>query len=307
MFFKYIRFVLIVIIWYIICYFIYIFQAEADFSGYTYSLLPQNYEVRYTDIQSDNGVTIQQLSLSSGNAFSLQAYIKNPEMPGKLPAILLLGGMLTGKKAVEYAYDVENVILISPDYPYKIRYQYDFFTILSDLVEAHDALHYQIRDNMVLLDFLRTWDRVDTSNIGIIGYSFGVPFALATAAVYPNISHLGLVYGGADLKYLIEHNLKLFNPVVDKFFADLFWLHVMDFEPLNHAGNIETLPLIIINGKDDEKIPNYSANALQEAFNFSKHVSWLASSHVHPRNKKLNIEIINILKAWYKAQGITAY
>lgn len=178
---------------------------------------------------------------------------------------------------------------------------------MADLVEAHDALHYQIRDNMVILDFLRSWDRVDTSKIGIIGYSFGVPFALATASVYQKISHLGLVYGGADLRFLIEHNLNLFNPVVDKLFAYLFWFHVMDLEPLKHAGNIEVLPLIIINGKDDEKIPNYSAMALQKAFNFSMHVSWLASSHVHPKNKKLNIEIIQILKEWYKAQGITAY
>lgn len=126
MFLKYIRFVLILIIWFIICYFIFIFQAESNFSGYTYSLLPQNYDVQFTDIQSNNGANIQQLSLSADNDFSLEAYIKNPEMPGKIPAILLLGGMLTGKKAVEYAYDVENVILISPDYPYKIRYQYDF-------------------------------------------------------------------------------------------------------------------------------------------------------------------------------------
>jgi dienelactone hydrolase len=227
-------------------------------------------------------------------------------MPGKIPAILLLGGMLTGKKAVEFAYDVENVILIAPDYPYKIRYRYDFFTILADLVEAHNALHYQIRDNIVLLDFLRSWDKVDTSNIGIIGYSFGVPFALATASVYPKISHLGLVYGGADLRFLIEHNLKLFNPVVDKLFASLFWFHVMDFEPLKHAGNIKTLPLIIINGEDDEKIPYSSAMTLQKAFNFYKHVSWLSSSHVHPKNKKLNLDIIQILKGWYKAQGITA-
>ena len=92
--------------------------------------------------------------------------------------------------------------------------------------------------------------------------------------------------------------------ILDKLFVYLFWFHVMDFEPIRHARNIKALPMIIINGKDDEKIPYDSAEVLQKACNFAKEVVWLPSANVHPRNKKLNIEIINILKGWYKSTGI---
>ena len=302
MFIQIFRLAFFIAVWLIVCYFIWIFQTHSDFCGYTMSLLPEDYQAKVVEIQSNDSVSIQQLTITSDNGYLLEAYIKNPKSSHKLPGIILLGGMMTGKMAIEYAYDVNNVILISPDYPYKVRYHYGFFDIMGDLIKARNALYYQVRDNIVLIDFLSHWESIDTTNIGIIGYSFGVPFALATASVYPKLAHLALVYGGANLRYLIDKNLKLFNPSVDKLFAYLFWIHVMDFEPVRHARNINALPMIIINGKNDEKIPYKSAEELQNSFNFEKEVVWIPSAHVNPRNKKLNIEIIRILKKWYESK-----
>jgi dienelactone hydrolase len=299
------RLIFFITAWFVLAYFIWIFQAQSDFSGYINSLLPEDYDVQLTEIQSNDSVSIQQLIITSADDSILEAYIKNPKTNHKIPGIVLLGGVMTNKMAVEYAYDVDNVVLVSPDYPYKVRYRYGFFNILGDLIEARNALHYQVRDNILLMDFLDQWERIDRSKIGIIGYSFGVPFAVATASVYPKISNLCLVYGGANLKYLMDLNLNLFNPIIDKLLVYLFWFHVMDFEPLRHAKNIKALPMIIINGKDDEKIPYDSAEQLQKAFDFKKEVVWIPSAHVHPRNKKLSLEIIKILKKWFESTGIT--
>ena len=294
---------LIIFIWFIYIYLVFLLQSERDFSRYTKSLLPKHYQVEITKIKADTTTTIYQLNLSDKSNFTIEAYIKRPNNEEKLSTVLLLGGMLTGKRAVEYAYDVENVIIIAPDYPYKFRKKYSFFEIIWDLDRAHRSLHYQIRDNLVLLEFLRNWKYVDKEKIGILGYSFGVPFALATTGIDPNIQNIALVYGGADIKLLIDTNLSVYNAIIDKVLVYFFWMHLSDFEPSRHAKKIEQMPLILINGEIDEKIPKISAIELQECFKFEKDVKWLPSKHVHPRNINLSMEIIRLLKDWYQKIG----
>jgi dienelactone hydrolase len=289
--------------WLLVSYIIFLSQVKSNFATYITSLLPQSYDIELKQLRSDSAASIHQLHLYSENGFSLEAHIKFPHIEEPIPALLLLGGMMTGKNSVEYAYDVDSVLLIAPDYPYQIRYHYDLFDIFFDIPAAYRALYEQIRDNLVLLDFLRTWDRISNKQIGIVGYSFGVPFALATAAIDTQLSSLALVYGGADIQTLVKDNLTLFNPFIDSILARIFWYHLNEFEPLKHASQLKPLPLIIINGMDDNIIPNQNAVLLHDAFEFKPTLYWLPSQHVHPKNKKLSLTIISILKSWYKAQG----
>jgi dienelactone hydrolase len=199
---------------------------------------------------------------------------------------------------------VDSVLLVAPDYPYTVKRNYSFFSILRDIPAAHQALHLQIRDNLVLLDYLRQWSRVDTGRISIIGYSFGVPFACATAALDQKVNGLALIYGGAGLKHLLQVNFELYTSFINARMIDLFWFFLSDFEPAVHLARLKPLPLICINGDFDAKIPRESAQALHQAIPFPKTVIWLPSGHVHPKNKYLSIEIINKLKDWYRARQL---
>jgi cephalosporin-C deacetylase-like acetyl esterase len=213
--------------------------------------------------------------------------------------IIILGGMMTGKTAVNYAYGVDEVIVAAPDYRYKLREKYNILTIFYDLLPAYHALYMQVIDNIILIEYFNSWEKTKNENISILGYSFGVPFAIATAAVQKRISHLALVYGGANLKFLIRHNLNLVNEVIDEILVQIFWLHVMNFEPEYLIRNITADSLLLINGLQDEKIPESSAQKLQDAVPFSKTIIWLESKHVHPKNKQLSMKIIGLLNEWY--------
>ena len=292
------------LLWFTCCYYSFLKQGDLKFSEYITSLLPLRYTSELTVFEEQEDAVICALRLYSGNGFNLHAQIRNPRIPGKVPAILLLGGMMTGKKAVEYAYHIDHVLLISPDYPYEVRSKYNIWTMLSDIHKAHQALHLQIRDNLVLLDFLRTWDRIDTSKISLIGYSFGVPFACATAELDKKLKGLALIYGGADLKYLLQKNLKLYHSFVDEVLIHLFGVFLSDFEPSRHAANLKLLPVILINGEFDKKIPEESARSLQNAIPFEKTVIWLPTDHVHPKNRSLSLEIITHLRQWYKEHNL---
>ncbi len=289
------------LIWFISCYICFLKQGDLKFSAYITSLMPSHYNSDLQILEDKPEAVLYSLRLFNDRNFNVQVQLKDPRIPGRVPAILILGGMMTGKKAVEYAYNVDSVLLVAPDYPYEVKARYSFFTILKDIPTAHQALHFQIRDNLVLLDYLRKWNRVDTSRISLIGYSFGVPFACATAALDQRIKGLCLIYGGAGLKHLLQVNFKLYNSFINALMIDVFWFFLSDFEPAVQAAQLKPLPVICINGEFDAIIPKDSAQALHDAIPFTKTVIWLSTGHVHPKNKNLSIEIIKNLKDWYRA------
>jgi dienelactone hydrolase len=295
---------IMVFIWFVCCYICFIKQGDLKFSEYITSLLPDQYTVETQVLEEKPESVFYSLHLSDGKNFNLQALLKDPCIPGKIPAILLLGGMMTGKKAVEYAYEVDSVLLVAPDYPYTVQAHYGLWDIIRDIPAAHQALHLQIRDNLVLLAYLRTWDRIDSSKISMIGYSFGVPFACATAALDRDIKGLALIYGGSGLKHLLQVNFKLYPSFLNTMLIEIFWFFLSDFEPAVQVTQIKPLPLLCINGEFDSKIPKDSARALHDLIPFTKTVIWLPSDHVRPDNKSLSITIIKTLKNWYHAHRL---
>jgi dienelactone hydrolase len=295
--------ILIIFVWFVISYFIFLLQPLQDFTSYILSLTSENYKIKIKPVERTNHSKLYQLFFTLDSDTSLSAYLKIPLDSTDYPSIIILGGMLTGKDAVNYAYGVNNVILAAPDYRYKPRSHYNFFTIIKDLLEGYNATYLQVVDNLLLIKFLKNWKYSKNKNLSILGYSFGVPFAAATARICNNIDYLALVYGGADLHYLIKHNISLFNPFIDNVLANLFWLHVINFEPSQNLQFVKPMPTLVINGGNDEKIPNFSAQKLQDAINYNKTVIWIDSKHVHPANEKLTHKIIDNLNSWYKTNN----
>jgi len=293
---------LIILIWFLITYFIFILQPSQEFESYILSLKPENYIIHIETIKSDSSTELLHLHLTTDHDTSLSAYLKVPIDTLKYPSIIILGGMLTGKQAVNYAYGVNNVILAAPDYRYKTKYKYNLFKIAEDLLEAYNATYLQVVDNLLLIEYLQNWDKTKNKKISILGYSFGVPFAAATARIQ-HLDYLALVYGGAGLNFLIKHNLKLFSKSIDCFLSELFWLHLINFEPESNLQHAKPIPTLFINGKNDEKIPNISAKKLQRSILNEKTIIWIDSKHVHPANKKLSLEIINHLNSWYHKEN----
>jgi dienelactone hydrolase len=301
---KALQLLLGLLIWFSSCFICFFKQGDLKFPAYIASLIPGHYSSDLQIIEDKPDAVLYSLRLFDDHNFNLQVQLKDPHIPGKVPAILLLGGMLTGKKAVEYAYNVDSVLLVAPDYPYEVKTSYSFPDIIRDIPGVHQALHLQIRDNLVLLDYLRKWNRVDTSKISMIGYSFGVPFACATAVLDKNIKGLALVYGGAGLKHLLQLNFKLYNSYINALLIRVFCFFISDFEPADQVARLKPLPVICINGEFDTKIPRASAQALHDAIPFAKTVIWLPSGHVHPKNKYLGVEIIKNLKEWYHGHAL---
>jgi dienelactone hydrolase len=233
-------------------------------------------------------------------------HISDNSTSQRYPAIILLGGKATGKYAIDYAFNINNVIILALDYPYEPRESYNFRTIMEDLPAVRQALIDMVPAAMLATDYLFRRSDVDTTKLVILGYSFGAPFVPVIVANDRRAAVAAMVYGGGELHSMIRHNVAQYKgPVLSEFVGFLGGaLLLRPMEPMRFADRISPIPLVMINGKNDEQIPRYNTELFFNAAREPKSIVWLESKHVNPNNPELTRQIIVTLKEELKRLGI---
>lgn len=246
------------------------------------------------------------LKIENADGFIVECGLLVPREKGKrYPAIILLGGKATGKHAVDYALDIKDVIIAAPDYRYEPREKYSVTEFLADVPGIRRALLDMIPSVMLLTDYLFTRNDVDTSKLVIVGYSFGAPFVPCILAHDRRAAAVAMVYGGGDLRTLIRHNVRRYEGAfLSEFVGSLGGLLLRPIEPMRYVERVSPVPLLMINGTDDEQIPRENAELLYAAAYEPKKIIWIESKHVHPRNPELTAKIVGLLQEELLSLGI---
>jgi hypothetical protein len=246
------------------------------------------------------------ITLRNSDGFTVECGLLLPRSTGKrYPAIILLGGKATGKYAVDYAMDIDNVIILALDYPYEPRASYNFWTIVQDIPAVRRALFDMVPASMLALDYLCRRSDVDTTKIILLGYSFGAPFVPIISSTDKRIKVAAMVFGGGELHSLIRHNVGRFKgQILSEFVGSLSGLLLQPLEPMRFADKISPIPLVMINGLNDEQIPRYNTELFFNAAKEPKKLIWLESKHVNVNNPELTRRIISTLKEELKRLNI---
>ena len=224
---------------------------------------------------------------------------------GRYPAVILLGGKATGKYAVDYALGIRNIVLVAPDYPYEPRASYTVTEFLGDVPAIRQAILDMFPSVMLVMDYLHSRSDVDTTKIVLLGYSFGAPFIPAIAASDRRASVAAIVYGGGGMRTLIRHNVRRYRGALEsELVGSASALLLRPVEPLRYVQDIAPMPLVMINGTEDEQIPRQNTMALFERAGEPKTLVWIESGHVHPRNVDLTQKIIASLSSELERLGI---
>jgi len=224
---------------------------------------------------------------------------------GRYPAVILLGGKATGKYAVDYALGIRNIVLVAPDYPYEPRASYTVTEFLGDVPAIRQAILDMFPSVMLVMDYLHSRSDVDTTKIVLLGYSFGAPFIPAIAASDRRASVAAIVYGGGGMRTLIRHNVRRYRGALEsELVGSASALLLRPVEPLRYVQGIAPMPLVMINGTEDEQIPRQNTMALFERAGEPKTLVWIESGHVHPRNVDLTQKIIASLSSELERLGI---
>ena len=239
-------------------------------------------------VSAHEGIVDQRLRLESSSGLKVDARVKRPDVAGRLPVLLMLGGHDTGKDAVDLVGLPEGVVFVAPDYPYHADHHPDGFwesmAIVDDVqrafLDAPPALS-------LILDWLLEQPWVDPERVELIGVSLGVPFAAPAGALDERFSRVWLMHGGGDNVSWVSHagRKNIPNETLRRIVARIALLLVYGntFDTLHWIEQTAPRPVVLVMARDDDYVPREAQQPLIEIAE-REHVEliWTEGLHIGP-------------------------
>ncbi len=219
----------------------------------------------------------------------------------KLPVILVVGGLRTGKDAVDLVADLDDVACAAIDYPYRGPSELEG---LRQIASAAPAIRRGFLDTPSALSLTLHWlleqDWVDPDRIELLGASLGVPFAAVAGATDERFSRLWLIHGGADNQSWVEHAGR--DEIESDWlrsiatWAALFISYGNSFDTAERMRDFAPRPLIIIAASDDDFVPKESqAPFIEIARDDNVELIWTEGLHITRRRPEVLTQLFEIV------------
>jgi dienelactone hydrolase len=282
----------------------------------TRPLAPARVEVLADSLlERRTGEDLRLLRLADRRGTVHEAWLRRADgSGGPLQAVVILGGLGTGRRAVEIVPCPPGFALLGLDYPYQGPRRPTRRELMAAIGEIHRAAHATPPGVEAALLWLASRRDMDPRGAVVVGASFGVPFVLRGMADLPReldaqgrdrgprgVRAVALFYGGADLPNLARYRLRERPWWEREVAASTLGLFFGDLEPSRWVGRVSPRPLLLINGNDDEFVPRASARALERSAGEPKRQIWLPTQHVQPNAEGLLVQLVTETIAWLEA------
>jgi hypothetical protein len=234
------------------------------------------------------------VKLTSTSGLTVQLMLRYPAESAEVrrrPVFLILGGYRTGDRAATLIPDTHGNMVAALAYPY----DGDLGVKGLAVVPAVPALRGAILDTpaaiLLAVDYLLSRADVDSARVELVGASFGTPFATMAGALDTRVTRVWSLHGAAWPYRQIELNLRRpisFAPA-RKVVAGLATLFASGprFDPERWAPQIAPRPFIMINAREDERMPRDAIDALYAAAKEPKEIIWLDGLHMQSNRKEI--------------------
>jgi len=232
------------------------------------------------------------LTLSATTGLQVQVTVRRPlamDEPG--PLIILLGGYGTGRRAAELVTDIGAMTVASISYPYQGPEELEGWQLLWHFDKVQQAILDTTPALLLTLEHLARQDYVDSTQIELIGVSFGAFFVSIAGAMEERFSRVWLVQGAADPRAIYEYQLRdriPFDPARALFARLLgFFTATESLKPERWVGKISPRPVVVINSRGDTAYPQTSVAILHAALREPYELEWLPGEHVTPGSEEV--------------------
>jgi dienelactone hydrolase len=226
---------------------------------------------------------------------------------GAGPLVLILGGHRTGSEAVHLIRDTRGTVVAALSYPSRLDPEADGLSVAL----AAPAIRAAALDTppalMLALDYLLALPYVDPSRVELVGVSLGAPFVCIAGALDPRVTRVWSIHGAGDPLSLLEFNLRdrIHASPLRAVAAGAAYLILGGprLAPEKWVARIAPRPFVMINARDDERLPRDAvlrlyANALEP-----KEILWTSGAHVGPRQAQAIEAIANLVLDRVAASG----
>jgi hypothetical protein len=256
-------------------------------------------QVRETHLDTIAGHEISEVLLLDDRELSVIGHLKIPtDSETRHPTLLILGGVRTGRRTLDYLCDTHGVILFALDYPYEgKRSGLSTWEFLSSLPSMRRAVINTVPAAQLAVDYLVSRPEVDPDRIILASGSVGAILSPAVAATDTRIDALVVLFGGGDISSLIRANLDrpAWMTVPAAWLGKVITAPV---EPLRYIGEVSPRPIFFLNGTEDLGFPVTSVRLLHEAAREPKTIHWIEAGHVIINRPEFHDQVTDELVAW---------
>jgi dienelactone hydrolase len=206
------------------------------------------------------------------------------ERQGRVPCVIFLHGIGQKKDFLDEItapFNQAGFAMACFDQYMQGERKLDTDNYLAQMMAFRRRAASTVNDTRRLVDYLQQHPDIHPDRIYMVGASYGAITGSTATAMEPRIKATVLVYGGAGISNLLEARLikqevgAWLTPL--KMFANfVLW----PADPIRYAGKIAPRPVLLQNGKDDGLISIAAAEALQNAIQDPKKVTWYEGDHI---------------------------
>lgn len=203
----------------------------------------------------------------------------------RLPAMVVLGGHLTGAQAAKLVGATPGVVVVAMSYPFDGNPQPSALTFLKQIPAIRGAFLDTPPALMLVADYLMRRPDVDTSRIEAVGVSLGAPFVTIAGALDTRFSRVWALHGSGGSYAPLEASLRSTIDIaplraVSAAVASLI-IAGPRLAPENWVARIAPRPFIMVNAEADERLPRDAVQSLFASAAHPKEQIWMSGGHIH--------------------------
>ncbi len=254
-------------------------------------------QVRVERRWREGGVLYSRLTLVSDSGLEVALTLRRPAgAPGRLPAVVLLGGLRTGREAAHLVTGEPPLVVAALSYPYRGPRRLKGWTLVRHVPTVQRAVLDTAPALLLALDYVAARSFVDPDRMELVGVSLGAFFVAPAAALDPRVRRLWLIQGAGDPAAVLEYQLRddLSRPWLRKLAARLL-LAITDGDglaPERWLPRVAPRPVVVVSSRNDAAFPPAAVAVLHAAVRPPGEVLWMEGGHIRPGRKEI-IERLN--------------
>lgn len=247
----------------------------------------------------------QNVRVTSTSGLSVEIAVKRPtDSTGttpvrRRPLLVLLGGHVSGRDAIELIDDTGGTVIAALSYPFDGDAKVKGWRVVAAVPTIRRALLDTPPAILLAIDYLASEPYVDATKMELVGVSLGAPFACVAGALDLRVRRVWSIHGAGDPYALLEHSLTRKIPFAPARALVAGLANILacgpGLAPERWVGEIGPRCFVMVNAESDERLPRACIDQLYAAARDPREIIWRPGVHVEPHRKRIVQDLVDIV------------